>query len=502
MLSYFRYRRQFLLSTGVVPELQHWQHRQIGDLHLLAHPDLGITDKKDASTSIILLGDIFDPQRPERTNDDIISDAIPVARSFDQLLAVIKPYVGRYALVYRDETNFFVLHDPLGLREVYYCTTPNKVICGSQPNLLDAFSEPALGVTQDASIRQFYDQDMKAVRSGRLWVGDETFYRDVKHLTPNHYLDLRTLTAKRYWPNRKLEPLQLETAVRLACSFLRGTLRAIGARYSVMMAVTSGLDSRSLLAASRDLQDTIYYFVNKEPPLSDRSADIQVPRELFKRLNIPFHIHDVDGPVDDEFKDIFLANVFMATERILPTIYNVYFKHHQNKVNLLGVGEIGREYYGKAPRNLTGYYLARCLKYKRSRYATIQCEKWLLETQPFTQAYNVDIMRLLLWECLLGTWGVVGNSESDIAIEEFDPYDSHYLYEILLSVDRTKGDFFEALFREMWPELLEFPFNPPQTAAALLRNWLIRLRVFQFLKVVGYKFDHWRYRRVVERSQI
>ena len=117
-------------------------------------------------------------------------------------------------------------------------------------------------------------------------------------------------------------------------------------------------------------------------------------------------------------------------------------------MNLLGVGEIGRDYYGRAPLGFDGYYLARCLKYKRSRYATVQCEKWLRETRGLRK-YNMDIMRLLLWECLLANWGAVGNSESDIAIEEFDPYDSHYIYEIMLSVDKkwVQADLSKAMLR-------------------------------------------------------
>jgi hypothetical protein len=169
-------------------------------------------------------------------------------------------------------------------------------------------------------------------------------------------------------------------------------------------------------------------------------------------------------------------------------------------MNLLGVGELGREYYGDAPHDLNGFYLARNLKYKHSRYATTQCTKWLAEARGVAEAYNIDIMKLFLWEGLLGNWGSVGNSESDIAIEEFDPYDSHYIYEIIMSVDRTQGDLFEALFREMWPELLEFPFNPPDTMRDWVRNGLIRIGLFQPLKRWRHRFDHWRYRRLTDKG--
>lgn len=493
-------RRQFLLTNGVLDELQNWNYLKIGDVHLYAHPDLNVTMKERSSTIILLIGYIFDASHPEKTNDEIISDIISKVINLKDLIATLKPYAGRYALLFRDHTDFAILHDPLGVREIYYCTQPNRVICGSQPNVIDYFSKPKLGVTQDEGILNFYNKDMKTVRSGRAWVGDETYYQSVKHLMPNHYLDIRSLKTKRYWPNRKLEKIDLDIAVELSSVYLKGVLKAVTSRYDVMMAVTSGIDSRSLLAASRDVCDKIYYFINKEPPLKDSTADIRIPKRMFEFLGIQFHVHEVNPSVDEGFKKIFLNNTFMSTDLTLPTIYNVYYKNHQDKINLLGVGELGREYYGDAPHDLNGFYLARNLKYKHSWYATTQCEKWLAEARGVAEAYNIDIMKLFLWEELLGNWGSVGNSESDIAIEEFDPYDSHYIYEIIMSVDRTQGDFFEALFRKMWPELLGFPFNPPETLRDWVRNGLIRMGLFQPLKRWRYRFDHRRYRRLTGKG--
>jgi hypothetical protein len=488
------FRRQFLMAHEILTDLSSWQHRQVGDVHLFIHPDLEITGKEKPSTLILLLGYIFDPVDPVKTNEEIISDIISRVGRFEDLISAVKPYAGRYALLYRDDTTFAIMHDPLGLREIYYCTQPNKLVCGSQPNLIDTFSEPKLGITQDQDILYFYKHEMPLVRGGRLWIGEETYYHNIKKLMPNHYLDIGALRAKRYWPNRRLKRMDLNTAVKQSCDYLKGVLKAVTSRFDVMMAVTSGTDSRSLLAASREISNRIYYFINKEPPLNDKNADIRIPKRMFNKLKIPFHIHDVGGKVDENFRKVFLDNVFMSTELILPTIYNVYFKNHANKINLLGVGEIGRDYYGEAPTDFDGYYLARCLKYKSSRYATKQCEKWLQEVRVVAEEYNVDIMRLLLWEMLLGNWGVVGNSESDIAIEEFDPYDSHYIYEIMLSVDPSQGDIFKGMFKEMWPELLNFPFNPPNTKSDWIKHWLKRIGLFHHLKRQRYRFDGWRFR--------
>jgi hypothetical protein len=52
------------------------------------------------------------------------------------------------------------------------------------------------------------------------------------------------------------------------------------------------------------------------------------------------------------------------------------------------------------------------------------------------------------------------------------------------------------MFKEMWPELLEFPFNPPETMRDWIKHWLKRMGLFQHLKRGRYRFDYWRYRRL------
>jgi hypothetical protein len=495
------YRRQFLLTRQQVRELADWNQVQMDDYYLYAHPDLEVTRKERKGGLVLLIGYIFDPRHPAQTNEENVRDILSRANDFAELINALKPYTGRYAMIYRNETSCFILHDAYGVREIYYCTQKNRVICGSQPNLVSEYSEPRLQTTNDEKILRFYKYEMKPVRLGRLWVGDETYYQDIKHLMPNHCLDIKTLKATRYWPNKRLETMDLPKAVQLSCDFLKGAMSAVTTRYKVMMAVTAGYDSRSLLAASRDVRDRVYYFINKEPPMNERTVDIRVPREMLNKLGIPFHIHDVTGPIDEEFKTIFLNNTFWAIEKPLPTIYNVYFKNHQDKINLLGLGEIGRVYYGDSPPHLDGYYLARSLKYRRSGYAVAQCEKWLREAKGIAESYNFDIMKLFLWEFLIANWGAIGNSESDIAIEEFDPYSSHYILEILLSVDQEQGDIFKGMFKEMWPELLCFKLNPPSTMSDWVKEGLNRLGLLNRLKRAVYRFDRWRFRGIVSTSQ-
>jgi hypothetical protein len=500
-----QFRRQFLLARGQVPALSHWPNHEVGHFRLYHHPDLAVTTVSEGGRTLVLVGYWFDATNPELSNAAILRQVATESHSFEAMVLAVKNKAGRYVLIYLDGSNAMLVQDALALREVYYCTAPNLVVCGSQPNLVVPCSNPKLRASDDPVTKQFYTQDMGFVRNRSLWVGDGTYYASLRHLLPNHALDLNTLAVERYWPNVKLPRLELEQAVKKASSFLEGMLKAVTHRHPVMLAVTSGTDSRTLLAASRSVRDKIYYFVNQEHALTERSSDIAIPSRIFKRIGVPFHVHQVPSDVDEEFRRTFLGNTFFASDRILSTIYNVYYKSHPEKINLLGVGEIGRALWGYAPKEVNAYYLAYALRYKSSPYATRACERWLRELCPVAERHNLDMMTMLLWEQLLGNWGAVGNSESDIAIEEFDPFDSHYLYETLLGVNEESigGDrhvIFREMLRCMWPELLEFPINPPDNGRKKVVSALKKIGVYPSLKQAKYRLYLARNREMLNES--
>ena len=461
MYQRLKFRRQFLLTVAPIEASADWNCSKIDQYYLYAHPDLEVTAVDDLKRSIVLVGSIFDPTQPEKENPDILKDIHDSIKNPEQLFLRIKQFAGSYALLYKDDENTIILQDALALREVYYCTDGNRVVCGSQPNLIAQYADPATPARNDPEFLEYYTKHTINSRWNprHKWIGDETYYEAVKHLLPNHFLDINKREVRRYWPNESIERLDFDEAVSRGCSFLQGSVKAIVHRHPVMMAVTAGTDSRTLLAASRGIQDKIYYFVNNEG-LGHNHPDISVPRQIFESIGIPFHVHDVPKDVDDEFRRIFLNNTFFASERILPTIYNVYFKSNSERVNILGIGEIGRTRYGKEPKNLNSFrMLYKVVGHRGSPYEIRQAKQILAELLPVGRTYGLNVLTLLYWEHALGNWGVTGNSESDIAIEELNPFDSHLLYEILLGVDERyskirKSILFIEMIRNMWPELL------------------------------------------------
>lgn len=493
------FRRQFLLTIAPITPLPDWKCFQIDEYSLYNHLDLEVNIESDPKKSVVLIGNIYDSAEPQKGNAEILKDIMASAHSMESLVSYVKRYAGRYALLYKATKEAVILPDALGLREIYYCTKNNQIVCGSQPNLVAKFANPEVKLTSDPDLLEFYRSHSKDSKWDPecMWVGGETCYEGVKHLLPNHCLDINRREVRRFWPNEPIKRLELDEAVFKSCTFLQGNMRAMAHRHSVMMAVTAGYDSRTLLAASRDIQDRIYYFVNNNGQ-GHSHPDISIPKDIFKRIGISFHVHDVPKVVDDDFRQIFLSNAFFATERILPAIYNVYFKNHCNKVNILGIGEIGRTRFGKEPRNLNSYRMAHKLNYFEDLYAIKKCEQILAEMLPVYKKFGINLLTGFYWEQMLGNWGATGNSESDIAIEEVNPCNSHQLYEVFLGVDNKYTKYknnilFEKMIQRMWPELLEWPINPPYNMKAKVAKFLKQLGVYGLLIELKYQVNYVRH---------
>ena len=488
MSTRLHYRRMFVLTRGAIESPSGWNCLRIGQYFVYAHPDLDMNLFVCGKKEGVLIGDIYDSLDPQKSNRDILHDIVACADNAEECIERVKQYAGCFAMVFKSDRDFIIFHDARGLREIYYCTGVNRVVCGSQPNLIAQFADPKVGLTSEDELARFYHDALWDSR----WVGDETMFAGVKHLLPNHLLDIDIRKSRRYWPNRILETITLEEGIGRTSLFLRGVLKAIVARHPSMMAVTAGEDSRILLAASKGLQDKIYYFVN-DHELGCKHPDIAVPKQIFEAIGVPFHVHDVfDNGVDADFRKMFYHNTFLAADRLLPSIYNLYVKDLREKVLILGVSEIGRTFYGKAPTPLTGNVLASKIGYQCHPYVIRQCALLVDELLTVSAKYGVNPMALFYWEQRLGNWGAVRNSESLIAIDKVDPFNCRFVYETYLQVDEryrnyqdTPCVFTQELIRVMWPELLEWPVNPLygfRDRAKVLLSYVHLLGMFRVLK--------------------
>ncbi|HZG17385.1 MAG TPA: hypothetical protein VE710_20590 [Candidatus Bathyarchaeia archaeon] len=460
------FRRQYVIGSSFIPKLPGWKHLVINNqFHVTAHPELETAQVQKDEKQLTLLGYMFDPQNPYHSNEEILQDIMGCISDFEDVILQVDRMGGRFVLIYNDVFQVKILHDPCGLRQVFYTVGEREVWCGAQPEILQYSMEKRFAYDDEALE---FIKSPQYEKTERVWPGDGTIYKNVKHLMPNHYLDAVTGETVRFWPRKRLEPVDIQEAVRTAKEVLQNSIKAAEHRYSLMLSVSAGWDSRTLLAASKDVRHKIFYYVSKYGQLSADCPDIRVPRRLLDRLGLDFHVLDCNEEMDEEFAKVLENNVTMA--RSLPKTRIIYrhFKSSQGKLNICGnASEIARKciythYYKK---KITASFLAQISFLKGCSYAISHYDKWLQEVRHFEPQYGINLYDLHYWEQRIGTWGAMYPAEQDIAIEEFWPYNNRKLLTTIMSVEEKYRKpphyiLFRELIKEMWDDTLSEPINP------------------------------------------
>ena len=460
------YRRQFYLTPRTIDIDGLFNYTLLNnDYHLYTHIDLNFTYRKSGEKSLYILGDIFDGHNPSYTNDDIIDKLM--IYSFNDLVIQADIYAGRYVIIYCDENNIQIFNDAATSRKVFYAINSDQVWCGSQPHVLaDILNIPK---TTDKDKLQYFESEY-FFKNELIGIYHHTIYDEIFQLSPNHFLDYKLKKCVRFWPYQPVVLSSLEMVTRNAGDLLKGYMNAIHHRYKkLMMAVTAGMDSRFLLAASKDISQHVFYYINRLPGMNDDNMDIRIGKRVTESLGLDFHILEPDQQIDEKFKEIYLKNTVFPYESRLSLIYNIYYKRFPDYINLPGnFSEVGRNAWYFYRSKITGKDMVNLTFTGDFKYAINKSSEWISEVKDICRSNNVNILDLQYWENRITTWGTHFQASKDIAQEEVLPLNSRQLMTILLSSKRKYRDedvcyLHRRMIKYLWKEALDVPVNPTFT---------------------------------------
>ncbi len=454
-----RFRRQYLITPYQIKCPFQCKHLAITEnINLYAHVDLNLTFTLRANKSLILLGDLFDYRNSQYNNELIINKLLTL--SLSDLLVELSEFCGRYVIIICESEHIYLISDAAASRKIYYHRHINGTFCASQPHLIARILnfEPS----RERSKVDFYSSN-EFKRLNNSNIGNTTCYDDVFQVIPNHCIELTQCKIFRFWPNRKIETLPFEEVVNKCASMLKGYINSISHRYSVMLPVTAGKDSRLLLSATKDISNQVFYYLVKGNKLKDNHHDIVIPDRLFKRLGFKFHILHPKSDIDPDFERVYFENNRNGLHSYLPTIYNYYISFN-DKVNLPGIfAETFIDYF-QMNGKITPYSIAKTIGVERFDYAIKYYTEWLNGCESICKVNNISVNNLLYWEERMPNWGTQIQLDKDIAQDEILPFNSRGLIETLLSVPiemRIKPDYklHMELTRKLWPETISEPYN-------------------------------------------
>jgi hypothetical protein len=466
MDSKHNFRRQFILSSNPRFTIEGWNNLELNKkIYLSAHPEIEICQSSSGTIQIILIGFLINPFDPLKTNQEILESIANGMVKFNDLITRTEHIGGRWIIIYMDEDSLKLFHDPCGQRQVYFHIENEFNIIGSDPAIINHFVK--LEKDDNTSLNDFINSS-NFEKSQKAWIGDGTLFKHTKHLLPNNYLNIIERKVYRFWPYKPLEKITLENGIDIASQILTGSLKAINHRHELVLAVTSGWDSRVLLSASKDIQNEITYFVSVDDDI-ENFQDVLIPSRIFKLLNIPFYVQKCSRELAPEFKKILKKNIMMARHNLPKSKYIYqYFLEFDGKLSINGnVCEIARGGIRPiVPGKVTGENLAKieCIDYGGIKYVESQLNDWINQITESCQNNKYNIYDLMYWEQRMGNWGAQYPAEQDISIEQFSPFNNRLLLTTLLSVDekfRRYPDYqlFYKIMEKLWPETLLVPLG-------------------------------------------
>lgn len=479
---------QFLIAPEPVSGLLNWQALHIGDgLHVTAHPGIGLLQVGDTQRSLTLLGFILDANDPGATDEAILQRLLDGFSSLDELLDATSSCGGRWVIVAQQGEHAWLFTDAMGLRQSFF--TPERhgtgLWVGSQPGIMAEY----LGLDIDEAANRFMHSYGFRSNAEYRWPGNRTPYKEIRHLLPNRYLDLRSGQDHRYWPTRPLDTVSPEDAAEQLARLLPALIEAAARRFDLALALTAGWDSRLVLAASRGVKDGLDYMTLRQGKMADSSTDVVIASRLLARLGLSHEVVPALPTMSAEFSYRFKRSVFLAHDHYGGDAEAILGYAQRRKVVITGSGaEIGRRSYrwempDIACDDVTSALLIRLQQMDASsQFAVGAFDEWL---SGLGDRRGLKVLDLFEWEQEHGNWLAMTQLEFDSGWQDiFTPYNCRDVLALMLSVEeryrwKPEHQLYADTIRRLWPEVMCEPINPEpkvEQARGPLAGTVARLR--------------------------
>ncbi|MBR6067781.1 MAG: hypothetical protein IKP45_08260 [Bacteroidales bacterium] len=467
-MELIKFRRQYLITSKEIAELDDWQKETFNGMNVYAEQSLQVHKRNVDDREFLLLGYWINPHFPEKNNSEIMDDMVAGCDTFESVLPFLYPLSGRFALFCKFREKIYGINDASGFKSIFYSYTNYGINISSNIKLMSVV-EP---LKEKDTLKKYCDSSYYFSSPTYAWPVGYCFFENVYQLVPNHYLDIIERKIVRFFPNQQLQKLtnktDIELTIKETVSLLKNSINALCGRESVSLSITSGVDSRTLLALSRDNVDNIYFWISYN---SRKESDYYLPQLILSDLGLKFHpIKNVRASrCFTKFYDEALILPHSIWRRYLGSMLN---KYPDNMIVIRGASAetVENYYYQSQPHpdvvsieNLKHQnfgYIAEVPELRR------QMESYLAEVNNVCRKYDYNVLDFVFWEQREGQWQAASQLESDFLFDVFVPFSNREILNMLLTIpnelrNKKNCHVYKRIIESNWPELLKYPFNPP-----------------------------------------
>ncbi|MCG8545804.1 MAG: hypothetical protein MJE12_16505 [Alphaproteobacteria bacterium] len=413
---------------------------------------------------MILAGFVFDPAHTQHDIEEIAQSFR--AGSVDELIERTHCLAGRWMLVLLRPNSEIALHDACGTMPVLSYQRDGKTWLASSSKLMD-FCLDGLVETEEFKAASF-DKYRDSLNSGLGYPGRLTEFDDVLALLPNHYLDLETCQAHRFYPTDKREPRSVEEVAPEIAGMLRDIMRSVNRRLPLAVGVTAGYDSRALLGAlsciDGAVSDARLFTFEDEFGAPPGHFDIVTGGKLSEAVG-GVHSTVPAAACGPDAREVIRDSETMFARRF-ENWAAACSGHIADRTVLSGwCSEVGRAFIRwPGSEKASAAQIAECNGFGPWPFAIREHQEWHQVASEACEATGTNILDLFYWE-LRSRWIGSGLNIFSTGCNWVSVYSCRDLLDRMLSVpEEDRGDphqrLYTAVIRELNPQLLDIPFNP------------------------------------------
>lgn len=391
-----------------------------------------------------------------RESDCLAEKIASHCSDISEVIEFEKSLGGKYFILYRNKERFFIIGDATCSIPIFY-NIDGVFACTSNLNYL---------VEMDG---HYPDQKFQMVReSGDISQAmpfDITQYRKIKQLLPNHFFSVNEQKATRFINfSKKQVELSVEEATEIALPLIDSICEFFKQKFRIYCPITSGRDSRVVLAFLASQTKDIHCYTIKHPEHHNNNQDIVIPKHLCAKNHIR-HEQIQDVTVSETLKSamdkLLGENQYsLRTLRIAQTIY----EHYGSGAIINGdiIGQVGKcSLHRDIPTFFATPYYFRCKLHNHSKESKRQLGLWLKEIKESGECVNsFDLFSI---ENRMGRWAaqenLIYNSIGQAYLNIFNSRSIVYLWTAVSRKERKKSCVHIGLIKKKKTELLDIPFE-------------------------------------------
>lgn len=456
---------QFIIARTLPDAPPGWRAHRFGEWHVVTHPSLPVIRlvAADGSCSGFALGHPIDANgrmvRGVLALPPADGDRFPSPAAIERWIYRLG---GRFLFLIASPEMERLYLDPGGSLATVWC--PRRKTIASTPTLI-LIDEP------DHPLFRIGREDYPRNRTNLFFPAGLTAADGIARLITNHFIDLRQWTATRHYPLMAHEETSAAEIPQLVSLFHQIVRRQIGAMIQecggAYLGLTSGQDSRRLLACARDFADRLECITLRPMvclPDTGPDIDIHVATRLTGRVGIRHRILDMGTHFAGATADYLLRIGYSGGAGKTRKFWGPAMKHLDlSRAWMTGLGgELGKAVFCQRmalEKKPTAEDLLRVMRLPPQPGFAEALEAWLAGLPEGSPAFYLNMAHL---EHRVGAWGcahLYGAAPFRVILL---PVAHREVIDAMLRLPtpfKIAGGLTRGVASLAWPDLLALPFN-------------------------------------------